>query len=71
MVKIIHERKKCIGCGACASVCPEMFEMSKDRLANLKNSKEKNGFFEVETNNINCIKEVINVCPINIIKIQE
>lgn len=71
MTKIIHDKKKCIGCGACVSVCPIIFEMSEDRLANLKNSKEINGFFELETDNtIDCAKEAVDVCPINIIKIE-
>lgn len=72
MFKIIHERKKCISCGACASICPELFEMSeKDNLATLKNSKENSsGIFELETDNANCAKEAANICPINIIKIE-
>jgi len=72
MSKIIHERKKCISCGACTSVCPTMFEMSeKDNLATLKNSKESsNGDFELETNNVDCAKEAANICPVNIIKIE-
>ncbi|MEK7463428.1 MAG: ferredoxin [Patescibacteria group bacterium] len=73
MIKIIHERKKCISCGACALVCPAIFEMSeKDNLATLKKSKENSdGIFELETDNIDCVKEAANVCPVNIIKIQE
>lgn len=73
MPKIIHERKKCISCGACASVCPAMFEMTEaDNLAVLKNSREKDaGIFELETDNANCAKEAANICPVNIIKIVE
>ncbi|MEK9170028.1 MAG: ferredoxin [Patescibacteria group bacterium] len=71
MKKIIHERDKCIGCGACASVCPEIFEMSgKDGLAVLKNSQEKNGVFELEIEELRCAKEAADVCPIRIIKIE-
>jgi len=72
MTKIIHDKKKCIGCGACANVCPTMFEMSENQIANLKNSKEINGVFELETDNaMDCIKEAADVCPINIIKIEK
>lgn len=70
MAKIIHDRKKCISCGACASICPELFEMSEDQLATLKNSKEKNGVYELEVKEIKCAKEAVDVCPINIIKIE-
>ena len=48
MVKVDEE--KCIGCGACESVCPEGFEM-KDTKAVVKDPKAK------------CIKEAIESCP--------
>ena len=31
MVKI--NKKKCIGCGACVSTCPQVFEMDEEDLA--------------------------------------
>lgn len=72
MPKIIHKKKNCIGCGACASVCPALFEMSDNQIANLKNSKEVSGSFELETDDvIDCAREAANICPVNIIKIQE
>ena len=30
-VKIVHEIDKCIGCGACAAVCPDNWEMAGDK----------------------------------------
>jgi len=53
MTKI--DNKKCIGCGACAAICSEGFEM-KDGKAKIKNSKAK------------CIKEAISICPVGAIK---
>jgi len=71
MSKIIHQRGKCLGCGACAVVCPEFFEMDKkDGLANLKNSKKVGDNFELEINKVGCIKEAIETCPTKIIKIK-
>jgi len=71
MAKIIHERSKCIGCGVCAVVCPQMFEMSeKDGLATLKNSKEKNEVCELQTKETGCAKEAVDICPIKIIRIE-
>jgi len=72
MSKIVHQRKKCLACGACAAVCPEFFEMDKkDGLANFKNSKKVGENFELEINKIGCIKEAIDICPINIIEIKD
>lgn len=72
MPKIIHEKAKCIGCGVCASVCPNFFEMSQDDgLATLKNSKEENGFQKIETNEVDCAKEAADICPVKIITVEE
>lgn len=54
MVKI--DKQKCIGCGACVSVCPEVFEMGNDGKAKIKAQK-----------NIPCVKEAIESCPVNAI----
>ena len=40
MPRIIHEREKCIGCGACAAVCPEFWEMKGDGKSHLKKSSK-------------------------------
>ena len=34
MVKV--DKKKCIGCGACAATCPAVFEMGDDGKAHVK-----------------------------------
>ena len=49
MVKI--NKKKCIGCGACVSTCPQVFEMDGDK-AKVKAQKD-----------IPCVKEAIDSCP--------
>ena len=33
MAKIIVEKDKCIGCGACTATCPEVFDFDDDGLA--------------------------------------
>jgi len=71
MPKIIHQRKKCIGCGACAMTCPKFFELSeKDGLAILKNSKQVGENFELEVNKIDCIKDAADICPVKIITLK-
>ncbi len=70
-MKIIQERKKCIGCGSCAAVCPKYWEMSDDGKATLIgsviNSKE---VYELEVNKLDCLQEAADSCPIDIIKIK-
>lgn len=70
MPKIIQYRKKCIGCGACAAVCPKFFEMDKDGFATLKNSSQAGEGFELEVNEVDCAKDAAEACPVKIIEIQ-
>ena len=70
-MKVIIQRSKCIGCGSCAAICPEFFEMAEDGFSHLKNSKRNNeGNDELEISELSCIKEAADVCPVQIIKIE-
>jgi ferredoxin len=53
MVKV--DKKKCIGCGACASICSEIFEMKDDGKAEVKTNAKKD---------VKGIKEAIKNCPV-------
>lgn len=57
MVKV--DQKKCIGCGACASTCNEVFEMGPDGKAHVKSGKSKS--------KAPCVKPAIQNCPVNAI----
>lgn len=46
------DKEKCIGCGACASSCPEVFEMGEDGKAHVKKDEDKP-----------CVKEAAKNCP--------
>ena len=58
MVKI--DKNKCIGCGACASTCPQVFEMRDDTKAHVKEGADLK-------KNAKCIKEAIKNCPVEAI----
>lgn len=60
--KITQEREKCIGCGTCAAVCPENWEMKKDG----KSSPKK-----TEVNDIGCNKAAEENCPVSIIHVEK
>jgi len=54
-------KETCIGCGACASICEKVFEMKDDGKAHVKKGQEKAKDA--------CVKEAIESCPVNAIKI--
>lgn len=70
-MKIIHERQKCIGCGACAAVCPAFWEMAEDGKANLKGAKKiQNENYQLEVEEVGCNKEAADSCPVQCIHIK-
>ena len=54
MVKI--DKKKCIGCRLCVSICDEVFEIDDNQKAIVKSNK-----------NLPCVKEAIEQCPVEAI----
>ncbi|MCD6550169.1 ferredoxin [bacterium] len=71
-MKIIHERSKCIGCGACANICPNYFEMKEDGKSALKGGQEKEKeIYELEIEEAGCAKNAADSCPVQCIRIQE
>ena len=60
MAKVKVNKDKCIGCGACAATCPEVFELGDDGLA------------EVIKDEINDdVKTAAEGCPVEAIEIEE
>ncbi|VVB67900.1 Ferredoxin [Candidatus Norongarragalina meridionalis] len=37
-MKPFVDQNKCIGCGACAALCPDVFEMGSDGKSHVKNA---------------------------------
>lgn len=72
MAKIIHYRNKCIGCGICFEMQPELWRMSKrDGKATLLRSTEKKDVFVLPVNKDiqHQAEQVKKACPVKIIKI--
>lgn len=72
--KVIHFKKKCISCGACAAISPEFWEMDEQGLAQLKGSEEKEDhqLLIVENEEARAAnQEAADVCPVNIIHVEK
>lgn len=54
MVKV--DKKTCIGCGTCVSICPQVFKMGDDNKSHVKSQKD-----------IPCVDEAIKACPVDAI----
>ena len=48
---------KCIGCGACVSACPDVFEMKGDKAYIKSGADTKKP----------CVKEAKDICPVDAI----
>lgn len=72
--KVLHFRDRCIGCGSCAAVCEDFWEMKEDGLSFLKGSKLQSGAdettYELEIDDPKCNTDAEAVCPVQIIKIK-
>lgn len=70
MVKVTQKHDECIGCGACAAVCPDSWEMGEGGKALPKGAKKNSqGDYELEVEKIGCNKDAADSCPVQIIKI--
>ncbi|MBU0457084.1 MAG: ferredoxin [Nanoarchaeota archaeon] len=72
--KITQLKKDCIGCGACAAVNPDFWEMDEEGLAHLKGSKKVDDNWILEVNTLEAKtsnQEAADVCPVQIIKVEE
>ncbi|RJQ17291.1 ferredoxin [Candidatus Woesearchaeota archaeon] len=70
--QIQHNRRECIGCGACAAVAPEHWEMNADGKSDCKNSKKNEKEWEIKDiadADFEINKEAAEACPVNVIHI--
>ena len=61
-MKITINKEQCIGCGTCAALCPDVFEIAGDFKAKIKEGADSNK---------PCVKEAADSCPVEVIKIEE
>jgi len=60
MSKVTIDTSLCTGCGLCASVCPEVFDVADDNLAHVKDDAK-----------LDCdLNDVASQCPVEAIKVE-
>lgn len=72
MPKIIHYRNKCIGCGICVELQPELWRMSKkDGKATLLQAHAKKDVYVLAVNEVIHLQTqaMAQQCPVKIIKV--
>lgn len=71
--KVVHFKKDCISCGACAAIAPEFWEMDDEGLAQLKGSTENGDHWErqLSEEQVQPNEEASQVCPVNIIHLKD
>ena len=60
MAKVTVNKETCTGCGLCASLCPEAFEIGDDNIAKVKGDSCKD----------QDIKEIASQCPVEAIVVE-
>ncbi|MFO7807678.1 MAG: ferredoxin [Candidatus Moraniibacteriota bacterium] len=61
MNKIKVDKDKCIGCGRCTEICPEIFKLNKNRKVEVISQDE----------DMKCAKKASDECPMEAIEIEQ
>ena len=67
MAKKAHVNESCIGCGACTAVCPSVFELTDDGVANNILGDET----EIPEDLVAEVEEAAGSCPVEAIEVTE
>ena len=62
-IKVNINEELCVGCGMCASLCPEVFE--------IENGKSKIKEEVILEKHQNCLKKAAENCPVEAIEVSE
>lgn len=63
-MKVKVNKDACIGCGACASICPEVFELNDEGLSEVKEEEVKEGLQDE-------VRDATDSCPTGAIVVEE
>jgi ferredoxin len=72
--KLYIDRDKCIACGTCVSLMPEIFDMDDaDGLVRAENSKAEKGYsiLEFDENQLEEFQQLVDSCPTGVFRISK
>jgi len=61
-MEYIVDQNLCVGCGACISLCPNVFKLNENGKAEVKSRDEAEA---------DCVKQADSSCPVQAISIKE
>jgi ferredoxin len=67
-MKVSIDQSKCIACGSCVAVCPEVFELKQDGTVDVKDEWKGK---EVPAELQDKVQEAHDICPATAIVIEE
>ncbi|MFA5125901.1 MAG: ferredoxin [archaeon] len=68
--KLTQDQEACIGCGACAAICPANWVLNGDKAEILGAKKEGKVFVKI-VNEAGCNNDAANACPVKCIKVEQ
>ena len=73
MPKVILNKEECIGCGACAAVLEDFFEIGDDRKSTIRGGKTDGDIvtLDVSDKDLEKLKEALDVCPVGALKVEK
>lgn len=72
-MKVKVNKDSCIGCGACAAICDEVFEINDEGLSEVKKTEENKDleFTPVKEELQDEVRDAVDSCPTGAIEINE
>lgn len=74
MIRIFHQKEKCIGCNYCVEAAPGVWEMNQeDGKSNLIGSVKKKNMYMLVTSDDEYERnfDASQLCPVNIIRVEK
>jgi len=63
-VKVSVDSKNCISCGACITICPDVFELNDENKSIVKKQPET-------AEEVECARQSEAACPVRVIYVEE